>query len=62
MSGRPLLDPKTVRADVAPKKIMSVGNYAIGFDWNDGHNSGIHPFTRLRKFADEAAANRSEDV
>jgi ATP-binding protein involved in chromosome partitioning len=62
MSGRPLLDPKTVRADVAPKKIMSVGNYAIGFDWNDGHNSGIHAFTRLRKFADEAAANRSEDV
>jgi ATP-binding protein involved in chromosome partitioning len=41
---------------------MSVGNYAIGFDWNDGHNSGIHAFTRLRKFADEAAANRSEDV
>lgn len=62
MSGRPLLDPKTVRADVAPNKIMSVGNYAIGFDWNDGHNSGIHPFSRLRKLAETAATNQTEDV
>ncbi|UUZ78605.1 DUF971 domain-containing protein [Polaromonas sp. P1(28)-13] len=31
MSGRKLLDPKTVRADVSPRQIVSVGNYAIGF-------------------------------
>ena len=48
MSGRKLLDPRTVRADVSPQQIVSVGNYALGFHWNDGHNSGIHSFNDLR--------------
>jgi len=48
MSGRPLLDPKTVRSDVSPQQIQSIGNYALGFHWNDGHNTGIHTFNDLR--------------
>src|ERR1700736_4103965 len=56
MSGRKLLDPKTVRPDVSPRQIVSVGNYAIGFDWNDGHNSGIHSFNDLRAMGERAAA------
>ncbi|MFT5721126.1 MAG: ATP-binding protein involved in chromosome partitioning [Motiliproteus sp.] len=48
MSGRPLLDPKTVRSDVSPQQILSVGNYAIAIHWNDGHNTGIHSFYNLR--------------
>jgi ATP-binding protein involved in chromosome partitioning len=62
MSGRKLLDPKTVRADVSPRKIVSVGNYAIGFDWNDGHNSGIHSFKDLRALGARAAEKSIEDV
>jgi len=62
MSGRKLLDPKTVRADVSPRKIVSVGNYAIGFDWNDGHNSGIHSFKDLRALGARAAERSIEDV
>jgi ATP-binding protein involved in chromosome partitioning len=62
MSGRKLLDPKTVRADVSPQQILSVGNYAIGFHWNDGHNSGIHSFNDLRAMGDRAAATSVEDV
>jgi ATP-binding protein involved in chromosome partitioning len=62
MSGRKLLDPKTVRADVSPRQIVSVGNYAIGFDWNDGHNSGIHSFKDLRAAGARAAARIVEDV
>ena len=62
MSGRKLLDPKTVRPDVSPRKIVSIGNYAIGLDWNDGHNSGIHTFKDLRG-SDAGAAEKSvEDV
>src|SRR5712691_1880285 len=41
MSGRPLLDPKSVLPDVAPRTITS-GNYAITFGWNDGHSTGIY--------------------
>ena len=62
MSGRKLLDPKTVRPDVSPRQIVSVGNYAIGFDWNDGHNSGIHSFNDLRAMGERVAAKSVEDV
>ena len=62
MSGRKLLDPKTVRADVSPQQILSVGNYALGFHWNDGHNSGIHSFNDLRAIGERAAATSVEDV
>ena len=62
MSGRKLLDPKTVRADVSPRQIWSVGNYAIGFDWNDGHKSGIHSFKGVRALGEHAAAMSVEDV
>ena len=62
MSGRKLLDPKSVRPDVSPRQIVSVGNYAIGFDWNDGHSSGIHSFNDLRAMGERAAARSVEDV
>jgi ATP-binding protein involved in chromosome partitioning len=62
MSGRPLLDPQTVRADVSPQKIVSIGNYAIQFDWNDGHNSGIYAFHDLRALGARAATASVEDV
>ncbi|SQD77204.1 Mrp,Iron-sulfur cluster carrier protein [Moritella yayanosii] len=62
MSGRKLLDPKTIRSDVSPRQIMSVGNYAITFDWSDGHNSGIYSFNDLRALGADAAARSVENV
>ena len=62
MSGRKLLDPQTIRADVSPRKIESVGNYAIQFDWSDGHNSGIYSFNDLRALGERAALQGAEDV
>jgi len=62
MSGRKLLDPKTVRPDVSPRVISSIGNYAIGVDWNDGHNSGIYSFDYLRSLGERAAGKIVEDV
>ncbi|MBI5507258.1 MAG: P-loop NTPase [Deltaproteobacteria bacterium] len=61
-SGRALLDPKKVRADVAPLKIKSVGNYAVAITWNDGHSTGIYAFDYLRAFADGNRAGEAEDV
>ena len=48
MSGRKLLDPKSVRPDVIPQEIVSIGSYAIRFSWSDGHSSGIYSFKDLR--------------
>jgi len=62
MSGRSLLDPKTVRADVAPRTISSVGNYAITYVWNDGHSSGIDTFKHLRALGERGADRGAEDV
>jgi ATP-binding protein involved in chromosome partitioning len=62
MSGRKLLDPKSVRADVAPRVIASIGNYAIGIDWNDDHNSGLFSFDLLRSLGERSATLVAEDV
>lgn len=51
-SGQPLLAPESVNSDIAPVGIHSVGRYAIQIEWNDGHNTGIYPFERLRGLAD----------
>ena len=52
-SGEALLAPESVDADVSPVGIQSVGRYAIQIDWSDGHNTGIYPFERIRKLADD---------
>jgi ATP-binding protein involved in chromosome partitioning len=48
MSGRPLLDPATVPADVTPTAIQLVGGYGLRVTWSDGHSTGIFPWARLR--------------
>ncbi len=62
MSGAALLDPASVPADVAPRKITSVGTYAVIIDWSDGHGTGIYTFTYLRRLAEHLAASVSEEV
>ncbi len=62
MTGEKLLDPKTIRSDVSPRQIMSIGNYAIKVDWNDGHNTGIYSFESLRALGSRAAAKSIENV
>ncbi len=62
MSGRALLDPKTVRPDIAPRVISSIGNYAITVSWNDGHSTGIYAFQLLRALGERDAVKVVEDV
>ena len=51
MTGRPLLDPARVPLDVYPAKIAYVGEYALAFEWSDGHRTGIYPFDYLREIS-----------
>lgn len=50
--GKPRPQPKAAlpmyKAPVRPKEVRPVGRYAIGFDWNDGHTSGIYSWHYLR--------------
>jgi ATP-binding protein involved in chromosome partitioning len=62
ITGRPLLDPQTVRHDVGPQLIGSIGNYAIGVNWSDGHNSGIYSFSTLRELGSRAATTAAQYV
>lgn len=51
MTGRPLLDPATVSADVSPLSVELVGAYGIRVRWSDGHATGIYTFTSLRSMS-----------
>lgn len=49
ITGRPLLKPETIPADIHPRNIGFVGNYAIRVEWSDGHATGIFTWERLRE-------------
>ena len=49
MTGAALLDPASVPLSVTPTRIWSVGNYALGMTFSDGHSSGIYSFPALRQ-------------
>ena len=47
-SGKRTLDPASVSDDIKIDRIELVGRYAIFFNFNDGHGTGIYPFETLR--------------
>ncbi|WP_108483048.1 P-loop NTPase [Oceaniglobus ichthyenteri] len=47
VTGKRLLDPEIVPLDIAITRIWSVGNYALGLSFSDGHDTGIYTFTQL---------------
>lgn len=49
MTGDRLLDPATIPLAVTATRIWSVGNYALGIAFGDGHSSGIYSFRALRE-------------
>ena len=38
------------------KDMFSIGTYAIGFRWGDGHDAGIYTYDYLREIAEQLAA------
>ena len=43
-----LFIPLFMKNQITLKEIRPVGSYAINLIWNDGHNTGIYEFARLR--------------
>jgi DUF971 family protein len=56
-SGDRLLDPKTVPEDISIESIQSVGRYAVGILWSDGHRTGIYPYDLLKRLSDDLTKN-----
>ena len=47
-TGKRRVEPRAIPDTVRPKAVKPVGRYAIHFDWDDGHSSGIYTFEHLR--------------
>jgi ATP-binding protein involved in chromosome partitioning len=47
-TGESLLDPVTIPSNVVPASLYSVGRYAVGIAFSDGHKGGIFTFDYLR--------------
>jgi DUF971 family protein len=53
---------KDIRPDIRALSIARVGNYALRFEWSDGHNTGLYTFNSLRQDlceCQECAARRA---
>jgi DUF971 family protein len=48
-SGQRLVFEEHVNPDVAIVAARTVGNYALHFEWSDGHTTGIYSFDYLRR-------------
>ena len=49
MSRRPILDPAAIATDIHATAVRTIGNYALGITWSDGHDTGFFPYRRLRE-------------
>ncbi len=48
VTGAQMLDPASVPRDIRLTRVWSVGNYALGLAFSDGHDTGIYTFKSLR--------------
>jgi DUF971 family protein len=48
-TGERLVHEEHVRPDVQVAAARTVGNYALHFEWSDGHTTGIYSFDYLRR-------------
>lgn len=48
-TGKPLIAPESVPADLTASRVELVGNYAVACQFSDGHSTGIYTFAMLRE-------------
>lgn len=48
----PLLKGESIPQDIRPRRIESVGRYALKFEWSDGHDTGFYTFELLRSLCE----------
>lgn len=55
LTGRQLLDPESVPADLGLLDVSLCGNYALRVRWSDNHDSGLFTWTHLRAISDNSS-------
>ncbi len=55
-TNKKLLDPSSVPEDLAIAALQPVGNYAVQFQFSDGHSTGIYDWAHLREIAEKNPA------
>lgn len=53
ITGRRILDPSTVPADIVPLNMNFIGNYALKIKWSDGHETGLYTWDHLHELAQQ---------
>ncbi len=51
-TGRQLLDPDSVPADLDVQDVSLTGNYAMKFRWSDNHDTGLFTWDHLRRIGE----------
>jgi ATP-binding protein involved in chromosome partitioning len=51
MSHKPVLEPESVPLDIHAEELRTIGNYALGITWSDGHATGFFPYKTIKAIA-----------
>jgi len=51
MTHKPILDTERIPADIRAEELRTIGNYALGITWSDGHNTGFFPYKTIAALA-----------
>ena len=54
-SGERRITAGDVPQEVKVDSYSAVGNYAVAFNWSDGHNTGLYAYTYLKKLSETAS-------
>lgn len=54
MTHKPILDPERVPSDIHATALRTIGNYALGITWSDGHDTGFFPYKTIKSLANGA--------
>lgn len=50
-TGAKKLDEQSIKDSIRPVRVYSIGRYAIGVHFNDGHKTGIYTYPLLRSLS-----------
>lgn len=56
-----MIDPASIRPDLAIEGMEGIGAYAVRFSWNDGHSTGLYTWETLARLCREIRPSSTTD-